>query len=53
MEKGKSKLPSEETEMSPAKAKKILRDGEVHGKPLTDDQRGFFGAIAGKEEKKD
>jgi hypothetical protein len=29
------------------KAKKILRHGEVHGKPLSKRQRGFFGARAG------
>lgn len=29
------------------KAKEILRDGTVHGKPLTDAQKGFFGWIAG------
>lgn len=30
-----------------AKAKKILHDKEVHGKPLTKKQRGFFGARSG------
>ncbi|KKN47163.1 hypothetical protein LCGC14_0665590 [marine sediment metagenome] len=30
-----------------AKAKKILEDGEIDGKPLTDKQKKFFGAIAG------
>jgi hypothetical protein len=29
-----------------AKARKILRDGTVHGKPLTKRQRAFFGARA-------
>ena len=29
------------------KAKEILHDKEVHGHPLTDKQRKFFGAIAG------
>jgi hypothetical protein len=29
------------------KAKEILTDGEVHGYPLTDKQKRFFGAIAG------
>ena len=29
------------------KARKILRDGSVRGKPLTDRQRRLFGAIAG------
>lgn len=29
------------------KAKKILKDGSVHGHPLTAKQKGLFGAIAG------
>lgn len=33
--------------MSPEKAKQILRDGEIGGKPLTEKQRGMFGLIAG------
>ena len=33
--------------LTKAKAKKILRHGEVHGKPLTKKQKGFFGARAG------
>ena len=33
--------------LTSAKAKKILHDKEVHGQPLTDKQRKFFGAIAG------
>ncbi|ANS04532.1 hypothetical protein [uncultured Mediterranean phage] len=28
------------------KARKILKDGTVHGKPLTKKQRGLFGATA-------
>ena len=32
--------------MSAAKAKKILKDGEVGGKPLTPDQKKLFGLIA-------
>ncbi len=48
MEKG---LPSEEAGVSSEKAKQILRDGEVHGRPLTEAQRGMFGAIAGKAKK--
>lgn len=32
---------------SPRKAKEILRDGTVHGEPLTKKQKGFFGARAG------
>lgn len=33
--------------LTPRKARKILRDKEVHGKPLTRKQKGFFGARAG------
>ena len=33
--------------LSPSKAKEILHDKSVHGHPLTDKQRRFFGAIAG------
>lgn len=33
--------------VSQRKAKEILRHGEVHGQPLTQKQRGLFGAIAG------
>ena len=33
--------------LTKAKAKKILRHGEVHGKPLTKKQKGFFGARVG------
>ncbi len=33
--------------VSQSKAKKILRDGEIRGKPLTDPQEGLFGLIAG------
>ncbi len=32
---------------SPFKARKILSDGEIDGKPLTEKQKGFFGLIAG------
>ncbi len=41
-------VPSETADVSPEKAKKILEDGEIDGKPLTEVQRGMFGAIAGK-----
>jgi hypothetical protein len=30
-----------------AKAKKILKEGKVHGKSLTKKQKGFFGARSG------
>lgn len=33
--------------LTKAKAKKILRDGKVHGKKLTAKQKRFFGARAG------
>lgn len=33
--------------LTKAKAKKILRHGEVRGHPLTKAQEGFFGAKAG------
>ena len=33
--------------VSKAKAKKILHEGQVRGHPLTEKQRGFFGARAG------
>lgn len=49
--KGKS-LPSRGVAISPEKACKILKDGTVRGKPLTDRQRGLFGAICGRGRKK-
>jgi hypothetical protein len=33
--------------VSAAKADTILKEGEVRGHPLTEKQRGFFGAIRG------
>jgi len=33
--------------VSASKAKKILKDGTVHGKSLTPKQKRFFGFIAG------
>lgn len=36
--------------LTSAKAKKILHDKSVHGHPLTEQQRKFFGAIAGGAE---
>ena len=33
--------------ISKAKARQILREGEIGGKPLTRRQMGFFGARAG------
>ena len=34
-------------QVTQTKAKKILKDGKVHGKSLTKAQRGYFGARAG------
>jgi hypothetical protein len=36
------------TNVSPSKAKKILKDGTVHGKKLTEKQRRYFGALSNK-----
>ena len=42
-----SKKPSARKDAPPpAKAREILRDGTVHGEPLTRKQQGFFGAVA-------
>lgn len=41
-------LPSEK--IDPEKAKEILEHGEVHGKPLTEDQRKMFGAAASRQQ---
>ena len=46
----KRKLPSHTRK---EKAKKILRHGQVRGKPLTKKQKGLFGVIAsGKKPRK-
>jgi len=42
-------MPSED--ISPEKARQILKDGEVRGHKLTAKQRGMFGAAAGKDKK--
>lgn len=39
--------------IDPEKAKQILEDGTVHGKPLTEDQRKMFGAAASREKDAD
>lgn len=38
--------------ISPQKAKKMLKEGMAHGKPLTQKQKGMLGAAAGKEKTK-
>lgn len=43
----KKGFPSDD--IDPDKARQILRDGEVNGKPLSDKQRGMFGAAAGED----
>jgi hypothetical protein len=46
------KKPSQRKDApSPGKAREILRDGTVHGQPLTSKQRGFFGAVAALSKK--
>lgn len=40
-------LPSKKAAVSSDKAKQILNDGTVRGNPLTQKQKGLFGAIAG------
>ena len=53
MAKKKSQvLPSQTTDITPQKARKILEDKTVRGHPLTPKQRGFFGAVAGKSKKR-
>ena len=44
----KSKPSQRKDAPSPTKARTILRDDAVRGKPLTSKQKGYFGAIAGK-----
>jgi hypothetical protein len=47
-----AKPPSErKSAPAPRKARAILRDGTVHGQPLTRKQQGYFGAIAAKAKK--
>ncbi|MEM2989558.1 MAG: DUF2213 domain-containing protein [Halobacteria archaeon] len=48
----KKTLPSDKLDITPEKACKILKDGEVNGSPLTDDQRGMFGALCAKSQSK-
>lgn len=38
-----------EQDITQTKAKEILKDGEVRGEPLSDQQKKFFGAVAGGE----
>ena len=38
------------TDIPKEKAKQILKEGEVEGKPLSEKQKGLFGSAAGKGE---
>jgi len=49
----KKKMPSETTDITPEKAKKMLKDNSAHGYPLTDQQKKYFGVIAGEDEESD
>lgn len=49
LRKGKSSKSQPSDDISSEKACLILRDGEVNGKPLTEAQRGMFGAACGKK----
>lgn len=51
MAKRKS-LPSQQLDISPEKARKILKDGTVRGHELTSAQRAMFGAKAGEARRK-
>lgn len=44
----KNQYEQPSADIDPEKAKQILRDGEVRGHPLTEAQRGMFGAAAGR-----
>jgi len=37
--------------LTKAKAKKMLRENQAQGKPLTKKQKGYFGAVAGGQSK--
>ena len=47
----KKKQPSESSNLTPAKAGEMLRDGTAHGKPLTPRQNRFLGVIYTKGKK--
>lgn len=49
--KSQEELPSTHAKITPHKAGVILKDGSVRGHKLTPKQKGFFGAIKGKESK--
>lgn len=43
--------PSESLDITPEKACQIIKDGSANGKPLTESQRGMFGAKCGERKK--
>ncbi len=45
-------MAKKKKKLTKAKAKLILSEGIIRGKPLTTKQKGFFGAIAGGTVKK-
>ena len=45
--KKKKRAKTEKAPASPAKARKILSDGMIRGKPLTAKQKKLFGRLAG------
>lgn len=47
----RKKLKQSSANVDPDKACQILRDGEIDGKVLTDDQRGMFGAACARAKK--
>lgn len=47
MAKKKKKKKTQKAPVTPTKARKILKDGTINGKPLTAQQNRFFGRIAG------
>lgn len=42
----------EKGDLTPEKARQILHDGTVHGQPITEQQRKYFGAVASGSAKK-
>ena len=45
-------MPTRKSTVTRAKARKILSDKQIRGKPLTKKQWGFFGARAGGKGRK-
>jgi hypothetical protein len=48
---GNAKKPSAKLGISPSKACLMLKEGQANGHPLTEAQRGMFGALCGKRKK--